>query len=264
MRATFKYFDSLEKVVRVENSSSVYLKFSSLEEIKKIMKQHLVAPFYIGSKKLNLCLVNKLPLDLNGKSRIVLVTIYNEKIKVNVFTFYHLFTSYGEIRKIIIFKKKNYQVFIEFECAEKAHLFKQALHNVNYKNYFFIKIQFTQKKELIVNQNSLFEYDFAGTPKTPMAMSPFQKNFSVVSWDWDNLQVYSNQKFNISQFEDVAQDPSVDVQALKQRTIKELEKFDEEVITGVYLPEEEVSQSGCSIEEKENVSKYPIYIRSCV
>jgi len=63
VRATFKYFDSLEKVVRVENSSSVYLKFSSLEEIKKIMKQHLVAPFYIGSKKLNLCLVNKLPLD---------------------------------------------------------------------------------------------------------------------------------------------------------------------------------------------------------
>jgi hypothetical protein len=157
----------------------VYLKFSSLEEIKNIMKQHLVAPFYIGNKKLNLCLVNKLPLDLNKKSRIVLVTIYNEKIKVNVFTFYHLFKSYGEIVKIIIFKKKNYQIFIEFACAEQAHIFKQSLHNVNYKNYFFIKIQFTQKKELIVNQNSLFEYDFSNGMKTPLMVSPFPKTYNV-------------------------------------------------------------------------------------
>lgn len=107
-----------------------------------------------------MCLVNKLPLDLNKKSKIVLVTVYNERIKINVFTFYHLFKSFGEISKIIIFKKKNYQVFVEFVNAEQAFVFKQALHNVNYKNYFFIKIQFTQKKELVVNSNTMFEYDF--------------------------------------------------------------------------------------------------------
>lgn len=163
----------------MNNSSSVYLKFASLEEIKNIMKQHLVAPFCIGKKKLNLCLVNKLPLDLNQKSRIVLVTIYNEKIKINVFTFYHLFKSYGEIKKIIIFKKKNYQIFIEFESAEKAHIFKDSLHNINYKNYFFIKIQFTQKKELVINQNSLFEYDFSSGLSRPFVPPVGPASFKV-------------------------------------------------------------------------------------
>lgn len=176
----FKDFPSLQKVIKVSNSSSVYLKFSSLKEIKSIMKQHLVAPFYIGPKKLNLCLVNKLPLDLNQKSKIVLVTVYNEKIKINVFTFYHLFKSFGDIRKIIIFKKKNYQVFIEFGTAEQAHNFKEALHNINYKSYFYIKIQFTQKKELIVNQNSLFEYDFSEGGPTGVH-SPISNNFNVIS-----------------------------------------------------------------------------------
>lgn len=174
----FKEFSSLQNVIKVSNSSSVYLKFSSLKEIKNIMKQHLVAPFYIGHKKLNLCLVNKLPLDLNQKSKIVLVTVYNEKIKINVFTFYHLFKSYGEIKKIIIFKKKNYQVFIEFGSAEQAHIFKEALHNINYKNYFYIKIQFTQKKELIVNQNSLFEYNFSEGNKANIH-SPISNNYNV-------------------------------------------------------------------------------------
>ena len=160
IKVTFKAFSSLQNIFKVFNSSSVYLKFKSLDEIKTIMKQHIIAPFYLKHRKLNMCLVNKLPLDLNKKSKIVLVTVYNEKIKINVFTFYHLFKSFGDISKIIIFKKKNYQVFVEFATAEQAFIFKQSLHSVNYKNYFFIKIQFTQKKELIVNKNSMFEYNF--------------------------------------------------------------------------------------------------------
>lgn len=160
IRSIFRDFKSLKDIIRIFNSNNVYLKFSSLEDLKSVMKRHLVAPFVVRKKKLNMCLVNKLPLDLNKKNKIVLVTVYNEKIKINVFTFYHLFKSFGEISKIIIFKKKNYQVFVEFTNAEQAFVFKQALHNVNYKNYFFIKIQFTQKKELVVNSNTMFEYDF--------------------------------------------------------------------------------------------------------
>lgn len=160
IRTIFRDFRSLKEIIRIFNSNNVYLKFGSLEDLKSVMKRNLVAPFVCRKKRLNMCLVNKLPLDLNKKSKIVLVTVYNERIKINVFTFYHLFKSFGEISKIIIFKKKNYQVFVEFVSAEQAFVFKQALHNVNYKNYFFIKIQFTQKKELVVNSNTMFEYDF--------------------------------------------------------------------------------------------------------
>ncbi len=88
------------------------------------------------------------------------MTIYNEKIKLNVFSIYDLFKEFGEIYKIIIFKKKNYQIFMEFSKTEDAQLFKQKLHNTNFKGVFFLKIQFTQKKELIVKFNNQFEHDF--------------------------------------------------------------------------------------------------------
>ena len=242
-------------MIKVSNSSSVYLKFGSLEEIKSIMKQHLVAPFCIGKKKLNLCLVNKLPLDLNQKSRIVLVTIYNEKIKINVFTFYHLFKSYGEIKKIIIFKKKNYQIFIEFESAEKAHIFKDSLHNINYKNYFFIKIQFTQKKELVINQNSLFEYDFSCGLARPFVPPVGPASFEVARRLADS-QTLSTAQPQISQF--FAHKPKeapVDFAALKQKTINELNKLEEQMDSGVYRPPRDETDSLYSIEQKENISK---------
>lgn len=161
------------------------------------MKQHIITPFRLDRKKLNLCLVNKLPLDLNEKSRIVLVTVYNEKIKVNVFTFHHLFKSFGDILKIVIFKKKNYQVFIEFSTSEQAVNFKQSLHNINYKGYFFVKIQFTQKKELIVNSNSQYEYDFFLKKSEKLDLKNSQKFEKL-----DSMKIKSLKQLSILEFDD--------------------------------------------------------------
>ncbi len=71
-----------------------------------------------------MCFVNKLPLDLNPTSRIVLITVYNEKIEINVKSVYEIFKEFGMIRKIIIFKKKNFQIFVEFDSADDAFFFK--------------------------------------------------------------------------------------------------------------------------------------------
>jgi hypothetical protein len=65
-------------------------------------------------------------------------------------------------------------------------------------------------------------------------------------------------KNNVSQFYE--QEPKevqekVNIEALKQKTINELNKFEEELNTGVYLPEKEEKESNYSIEEKENISK---------
>lgn len=62
----------------------------------------------INGRSLKLLRVNKLPLDLNGNSAILLLTIYHETIAINVSTLADLFQQYGPIRKMIIFRKKNF------------------------------------------------------------------------------------------------------------------------------------------------------------
>lgn len=90
----------------------------------------------------------------------MLITIYFEKIQINVETIYSEFRKFGNIQKIIIFRKKNYQIFVELASTEEALQFKNQLQNQNFDHLFNLKIQFTQKKELVVNNNTMTEFDF--------------------------------------------------------------------------------------------------------
>lgn len=164
VRDMFASFRSLKDVIIIKNSNNIYVTFDNANEVQRILELSEREGFEDAGRQLKMCLVSKLPLDLNDKSSIVLITIYNEKIEINVDSIFDLFKEFGTIRKIIIFKKKNYQVFIEFGSSDDAFFFKQALHNTNFKGFFFLKIQFTQKKELIVNGDNHYERDFTNDP----------------------------------------------------------------------------------------------------
>lgn len=79
---------------------------------------------------------------------------------INVETMYNLLCKHGFIQKLIVFRKKNFQVFVELESAEKAQIFKQSLSTADFGPNLSLKIQFTLKKELVVNQNTMMEFDF--------------------------------------------------------------------------------------------------------
>lgn len=149
-----------EDIIKVPESNNIYVSFKSLEEIRQIVEASEQNPINYNGKQLRMCLVNKLPLDLNNSSSILLLTIYHEKVEINIYTLSSLFQNYGPIQKMIIFKKKNFQTFIEFESSDDAAFFKQALNGQNFFGYFSLKIQFTQKHSLIVNANTDLECDF--------------------------------------------------------------------------------------------------------
>ncbi len=111
-------------------------------------------------------LTENLPLDYNKSSKIVLITIFNEKGHINVYSMRESFKSFGEIKKIVIFIKNNTQVFIEFLTTTSAKTFKNTYHASNYRNdslglKFYMKIQFTKKSHLQVRKNSDYEHDFS-------------------------------------------------------------------------------------------------------
>lgn len=171
LEAEFSLHPGFEKVVMIPGSKNAYIKFEEIENIKRIIEENELVCSRTG-QKIKMCMVNKLPLDLNEKSRILLITVYNEKIEMNIQSVYGIFKDIGKICKVIIFRKKNYQIFIEFETSDDASFFKEAFHNINYKGIFFLKIQFTQKNSLIVNVNNMYEHDFSKETKKNAIPNP--------------------------------------------------------------------------------------------
>lgn len=190
LQEKYSKYEGYEKIIVIPGSQNVYIKFEEMMQVHRIIEENDNAIISNG-QNLKMCIVNKLPLDLNEKSRILLVTVYNEKIDINVNSIYDIFKDFAKIRKIIIFKKKNYQVFIEFETSDDASFFKEAFHNINYKGLFFLKIQFTQKNNLIVNTNNHYERDF--TKEVKRKSSPHSIDFTLdTSCDKQHVKQISN------------------------------------------------------------------------
>ena len=96
IRNRFEVYPQYEDILCVNNSKNIYIKFSEFDTVKQIADQNNKLPEK-HPDKLSMCPVNKLPLDLNEANKIVLVTVYNEKININVFSIYEIFKSYGQI-----------------------------------------------------------------------------------------------------------------------------------------------------------------------
>jgi len=165
VRGLFSKLPSISEIIILKNSTNVYLRLADLDEANAFVIRKGNLPIHFKGKKLEVCLVSKLPLDLNETSAIVLGTIYKETVEINVKNLHGIFAEFGTLRKMVIFKKKNFQVFVEFASGEEAQYFRGALNNVNYKGLFFLKIQFTRKKELVVSGNNFYEFDFERAQK---------------------------------------------------------------------------------------------------
>ena len=197
VKELFKEKTSLSEVIVVKNSNNIYIKFSNPAELAQILSESETKPIMLNGEELRMCSVHKLPLDLNEKSNIVLTTFYNEKVEVNAHSIFEVFTEFGRIVKIIVFKKKNFQALIQFESANDAFFFKQALHNVNFKGLFFLKIQFTRKNELVINDNNIYEFDFtnAETRKTDLVAVRLRKG-SLLETTPSNVSQMSKNRLN--------------------------------------------------------------------
>lgn len=151
-----KQKDSFDGFVEISNSRSFYCRFKSQQDLEDLL----------GDKKFteeNQCQfhwVSRIPLDLNSTSKIVLVTFFKEKISLTVDGLFKEFSKFGQVLKVVIFKKKNMQAFVEFSQREEAEKMKAALHNKQVKDQFFLKINFTQKTHLRIKPHSKFEKAF--------------------------------------------------------------------------------------------------------
>ena len=97
---------------------------------------------------------------------------------------YNLLYSYGVIQKLIVFRKKNFQAFVELESEEKAQSFKDALSTAHFGDQMSLKIQFTLKKELVVSQNTMMEFDFTRSDRDSYLEFSSQRQKTISSSDY--------------------------------------------------------------------------------
>lgn len=167
----------LEKVFILSKINNVYMKFTSMIEMQSLINTNELEPMVYKGQKLKMCSVLKLPLDLNSGSKVLLLTIYDEKIEITAQAIYQIFKDSFRPVRIIIFKKKNYQSFIEFQSVEEACEFKNHFDNMNFKGFFFLKVQFTKKNSINISKNSAMEHDFTLAQDLKVKMQTIDFNF---------------------------------------------------------------------------------------
>lgn len=153
----FEQFRGFEEIVTIPNSNNIYIKFADNVDLQAMFDLHSEQ---LKAAELEASIVNKLPLDLNSHSKVILVTFYSLKIEIDVFIIKGLFAEFRGINRASMFKKKNYQMLIEFESIEEAVKFKDTMHNKEFKGLFFIKVQYTKKNLLKILNSNKHEFDF--------------------------------------------------------------------------------------------------------
>jgi hypothetical protein len=130
-----------------------------MDSADKLVTHLAGSPIIIKDKPLNIMRINKVPLDLNHPSKVLLVTFIGYTKEMTVEHVIELFGTYGNIGKVVIYKKKNIQILVELDSLESAMRIRDDQEIISKNQNVKMKIQFTNKKNLIVEKNCPNEYD---------------------------------------------------------------------------------------------------------
>lgn len=155
---------TLERVHLCPTSKNVYVKFGDVREMRSIVAENEQRPLTVNNSQIKMSIVNKIPLDLNQGSRIVLVTVYHDKVPINVGVIHALAVLFGHVNRIAIYKKKSFQALVEFRERTDAEAFVRAYDNRDFPGQFYLRAQFTQKEVLVVSANTMLEHDYTLSP----------------------------------------------------------------------------------------------------
>ena len=129
-------------------------------EAADLLASHLSSSqVMLKDKPLNVMRINKVPLDLNFPSKVLLVTFIGCTREMTVEHVMEIFGTYGNIGKVVIYRKKNVQILVEMESLDSATKIRDDQEKISKQQDFKMKIQFTNKKNLIVEKNCHTEYD---------------------------------------------------------------------------------------------------------
>ncbi|XP_029637625.1 heterogeneous nuclear ribonucleoprotein L isoform X2 [Octopus sinensis] len=111
------------------------------------------------------------PEDMRTANHILLFTILNPQYPITVEVMHTISSPYGQVQRIVIFKKNGVQAMVEFETVDQAKRAKQALNGADiYSGCCTLKIEYAKPTKLNVvrNDNESWDYSNPSLGKSPV------------------------------------------------------------------------------------------------
>lgn len=192
VRAVFHDLVSIKTVHLCPKSKNVYISLEDPAELCRFIAKNEKKARSFNSQTLRISKVSKVPLDLNEDSLVVLLTIYDPKITIDVHFLHRFLFRWGNAAKIAIYRKKDYQAFVEFRDLDTANRFVEEADNQVFHGLFRLRVKFTRKDHLVIKTNSNLEFDFlraeaqSGWPDNTMPPHNRQRLFSAEeNWEYE-------------------------------------------------------------------------------
>merc|ERR1719474_2013223 len=95
-------------------------------------------------------------------NHILLITVLNPTLSINVEVIYKVCTIVGTVKKIICFERMNVsQAMVEFDTLETACKARSSLHGCDiYNNCCTMKVEYSKMDKLTVRENNGMSWDF--------------------------------------------------------------------------------------------------------
>ncbi|XP_041352711.1 heterogeneous nuclear ribonucleoprotein L-like isoform X2 [Gigantopelta aegis] len=104
------------------------------------------------------------PEDMRPANHILLFTILNPQYPITVDVMHTITVAYGQVLRIVIFKKNGVQAMVEFDSIESAKRAKQSLNGADvYSGCCTLKIEYAKPTRLNVVRNDSESRDYTNT-----------------------------------------------------------------------------------------------------
>eukprot|EP01133_Synstelium_polycarpum_P009827 gene9827-11478_t len=154
--STYSFGRPVVAVRLLEKYQQALVEMDSADTASRVIKFAQDNPLNINGKPIQISYSKSKTINQRPIGNVLLCTIENPLMNINVDILHHFFSFYGEVLRIVIFSKTDLQALIEFASPESAFNAKKHLHNVSmYQGgACVLKIEISKSERLNVTNNT--------------------------------------------------------------------------------------------------------------
>eukprot|EP00126_Sphaerothecum_destruens_P013147 Sdes_comp22494_c0_seq1m20941 len=167
-------FGPISYIIMISQKKQALVELSTVETAQAIVERSLYHPIIINGKQVFVNFsfsqeINKAKFTTSPPSNkscafatnILLLTVLNPLYNISVDVINTVCSPYGQVVRIVIFRKNGTQVLVEFESVDDATAAMNGLQNTNiYDGCCTLKIQFSNTGKLNVKRNTADTWDY--------------------------------------------------------------------------------------------------------
>lgn len=112
--------------------------------------------------------IQRIGLESEIPSRVLVLTIYNAHYAINVEVIHQICSPHGEVLRIAMIKRTMVQALVEFESVEAAKKTKHAINGADiYSGCCTLKVEFAKPDHVKVTRNDQEQWDYTVKDQTP-------------------------------------------------------------------------------------------------